>query len=302
MVAETFTVAWRRLEDVPTGDGALPWLLATARKQLANRRRSAAVRDRHATGPFASDAGRRRSGRRGRRPCGAGLRLRPAQHRRPRDARAHRMGRAAAPRGGRRPGLLRRDVRGARPSRPAAPRRAPGGRRRLPGARYPAGRLAMTDDRLLDRLRSLDPATPERIAEASAGTDDLRRSIESETVDELAGRRRERRRRVGVAIAAAAVTAALLVPLIMLLPLGEDDPVVGTTTSGGPHPDDDGDRHRRSRPARPDRGGGAGARRHRHLARHDQRHGRCLRGDRQHPHRGLGEQRDRGDVRHRLVR
>lgn len=94
----------------------------------------------------------------------------------------------------------------------------------------------MTDDRLLDRLRSLDPATPELIAEASAGTDDLRRSIESETVDELAGRRRERRRRVGVAIAAAAVTAALLVPLIMLLPLGEDDPVVGTTPSRGPIP------------------------------------------------------------------
>ena len=59
VVAETFTVAWRRLEDVPAGDGALPWLLATARKQLANRRRSAAVRDRHATGPFASDAGQR---------------------------------------------------------------------------------------------------------------------------------------------------------------------------------------------------------------------------------------------------
>ena len=94
----------------------------------------------------------------------------------------------------------------------------------------------MTDDRLLDRLRNLDPATPERIAEASAGTDDLRRSIESETVDELAGRRRERHRRVGVAIAAAVVTAALLVPLIMLLPLGEDDPVVGTTPSTGPSP------------------------------------------------------------------
>jgi hypothetical protein len=94
----------------------------------------------------------------------------------------------------------------------------------------------MTDDRLLDRLRSMDPATPERIAEASVGTDDVRRSIESEMVDELAGRRRERRRRVGVAIAAAVVTAALLVPLILLLPLGEDDPVVGATPSTGPTP------------------------------------------------------------------
>ncbi|HEY7668545.1 MAG TPA: hypothetical protein VIE12_10530 [Actinomycetota bacterium] len=26
VIAETFTVAWRRLEQVPEGDGALPWL------------------------------------------------------------------------------------------------------------------------------------------------------------------------------------------------------------------------------------------------------------------------------------
>lgn len=57
VVAETFTVAWRRLEDVPDGDGALPWLLATARKQLANRRRRDDTRSRHAAGPFA-DTGR----------------------------------------------------------------------------------------------------------------------------------------------------------------------------------------------------------------------------------------------------
>ena len=44
--AETFTVAWRRLEDVPAGDDALPWLLATARKQLANRRRRDETRSR----------------------------------------------------------------------------------------------------------------------------------------------------------------------------------------------------------------------------------------------------------------
>jgi RNA polymerase sigma factor (sigma-70 family) len=40
VVADTFLVAWRRLEDVP-GD-ALPWLYATARRVLANHRRSAA--------------------------------------------------------------------------------------------------------------------------------------------------------------------------------------------------------------------------------------------------------------------
>lgn len=39
VVAEVFTVAWRRLESVPEGDGEMPWLLATSRKVLANRRR-----------------------------------------------------------------------------------------------------------------------------------------------------------------------------------------------------------------------------------------------------------------------
>ena len=61
VVAETFTVAWRRLEDVPAGDDALPWLLATARKQLANRRRRDDTRSRHAalarsTNPLAGAA------------------------------------------------------------------------------------------------------------------------------------------------------------------------------------------------------------------------------------------------------
>jgi RNA polymerase sigma-70 factor, ECF subfamily len=46
VMAETFTVAWRRLEQVPAGDEALPWLLGTARKLLANRRRAAANRSR----------------------------------------------------------------------------------------------------------------------------------------------------------------------------------------------------------------------------------------------------------------
>lgn len=40
IVAETFTVAWRRLDDIP--DPALPWLLGVARRALANSRRSLA--------------------------------------------------------------------------------------------------------------------------------------------------------------------------------------------------------------------------------------------------------------------
>jgi len=39
VVAETFLVAWRRLDDVPAD--ALPWLYAVARRVLANQRRSA---------------------------------------------------------------------------------------------------------------------------------------------------------------------------------------------------------------------------------------------------------------------
>jgi RNA polymerase sigma factor (sigma-70 family) len=58
-VAETFLVAWRRLDEVP-GD-ALPWLFAVARKVLANQRRSAgraaALEDRLAAS--AADAGSR---------------------------------------------------------------------------------------------------------------------------------------------------------------------------------------------------------------------------------------------------
>lgn len=42
IVSETFLIAWRRLDDVP-GD-ALPWLLATARRVLANQRRAAGRR------------------------------------------------------------------------------------------------------------------------------------------------------------------------------------------------------------------------------------------------------------------
>jgi hypothetical protein len=93
----------------------------------------------------------------------------------------------------------------------------------------------MTDDRLLDRLAHLDPATPDRIAGASVGADELRRRIEAEDVDELAIHRRARRRRIATVIAAAAVTAALLVPLILLLPLGDDDTsTIGTAPTPTP--------------------------------------------------------------------
>lgn len=39
VVAETFMVAWRRLEDIPEGEDAILWFYATARKVLANHYR-----------------------------------------------------------------------------------------------------------------------------------------------------------------------------------------------------------------------------------------------------------------------
>jgi RNA polymerase sigma-70 factor (ECF subfamily) len=39
-VAEVFLIAWRRFEDVPTGDDARPWLYTTARRVLANQARA----------------------------------------------------------------------------------------------------------------------------------------------------------------------------------------------------------------------------------------------------------------------
>jgi RNA polymerase sigma factor (sigma-70 family) len=44
--AEVFLTAWRRLDDVPDGDDARVWLYATARRVIANQRRSS--RRRHA--------------------------------------------------------------------------------------------------------------------------------------------------------------------------------------------------------------------------------------------------------------
>jgi RNA polymerase sigma-70 factor (ECF subfamily) len=41
VVAETFTIAWRRLDDVPDGEGGLLWLYATGRRVVANNGRRA---------------------------------------------------------------------------------------------------------------------------------------------------------------------------------------------------------------------------------------------------------------------
>jgi RNA polymerase sigma factor (sigma-70 family) len=46
VVAETFLVAWRRLEDVPPGDEARLWLYGVARRVLANQRRGERRRER----------------------------------------------------------------------------------------------------------------------------------------------------------------------------------------------------------------------------------------------------------------
>jgi RNA polymerase sigma-70 factor (ECF subfamily) len=43
VVSEVFVVAFRRLEEIP--DDALPWLLATARRVIANHRRAAGRRE-----------------------------------------------------------------------------------------------------------------------------------------------------------------------------------------------------------------------------------------------------------------
>lgn len=45
VAAETFLVAWRRLDDVPDGDTTRLWLYGVARRTLANLRRGARRRD-----------------------------------------------------------------------------------------------------------------------------------------------------------------------------------------------------------------------------------------------------------------
>ena len=43
-VAEVFLTVWRRLDDVPAGEAARPWLYATARRVMANQARASARR------------------------------------------------------------------------------------------------------------------------------------------------------------------------------------------------------------------------------------------------------------------
>jgi RNA polymerase sigma factor (sigma-70 family) len=46
VVSETFLVAWRRLDDLPSGEESRPWLFGVARRVLANQRRGEQRRDR----------------------------------------------------------------------------------------------------------------------------------------------------------------------------------------------------------------------------------------------------------------
>jgi RNA polymerase sigma-70 factor, ECF subfamily len=91
VLAETFLVAWRRLDRVPTAD-PLPWLYATARHVVANHRRGDARRsalharlatERHAERAPDDDAAQ---------VGGQLLRARHIASRRPRDAAADRLG------------------------------------------------------------------------------------------------------------------------------------------------------------------------------------------------------------------
>jgi RNA polymerase sigma-70 factor (ECF subfamily) len=45
VIAETYLIAWRRLDDVPGGDSERPWLFGVARKVLSNHNRGARRRD-----------------------------------------------------------------------------------------------------------------------------------------------------------------------------------------------------------------------------------------------------------------
>ena len=45
-MGEVFLVAWRRLDEVPSGEQARPWLYATARRVMANQARANARRSR----------------------------------------------------------------------------------------------------------------------------------------------------------------------------------------------------------------------------------------------------------------
>ncbi|HEX6868080.1 MAG TPA: sigma-70 family RNA polymerase sigma factor [Candidatus Limnocylindrales bacterium] len=46
IASETFAIAWRKVESIPAGEGALPWLYAVARRVLANHHRGSGRRER----------------------------------------------------------------------------------------------------------------------------------------------------------------------------------------------------------------------------------------------------------------
>jgi RNA polymerase sigma-70 factor (ECF subfamily) len=46
VAAETFTVVWRRMDDLPDGDSTRPWVFGVARRVLANHGRTVRRRDR----------------------------------------------------------------------------------------------------------------------------------------------------------------------------------------------------------------------------------------------------------------
>jgi RNA polymerase sigma factor (sigma-70 family) len=54
VVAETFAIAWRRMDDIPPGEQARLWLYGVARKVLANHRRGA-VRRQHLSDALAAE-------------------------------------------------------------------------------------------------------------------------------------------------------------------------------------------------------------------------------------------------------
>lgn len=91
-------------------------------------------------------------------------------------------------------------------------------------------------DRLLERLRALDPADPQTIDRMSLDADEIREGILSNAVDELSGRRRMHRRRVTTALVAAVAAAAVIVPLILLLPLSDDPQTPRPGHPGSPSP------------------------------------------------------------------